>query len=167
MRLVTYMGIPIIHTHAHAHAYAYAYIYIYTYIRKGRVGWDQFPLPFGAPHEGSTSVTPHPETVKSETYRHGYKQGRKAGYTNISHTTWANAIPSDLLCRWPQQFLPRQKPTPQSNPCHWPSLPCTHPKSDCAAIGKHVKSQSPHSCLWAWIRPYFLSLTCNTAVTCC
>lgn len=66
---------------------------------------DPFPQPSGAPREGPASVTPHPETGKSETYGGGEKQGGKTRAINSSCTVGATRFPVICSTEAPSSFL--------------------------------------------------------------
>ena len=67
---------------------------------------DQLPKPCEAPQEGLTSVSCLPESRQVEMHEDAKKQG---GEPCGNHIVVTEAVPSDLLCRPPQQLSPLKK----------------------------------------------------------
>lgn len=93
-------------------------------VARGNPSWKKFPWPgkgegceqpapptFGALYERPTWVPPSPDRCKAETWQCPSGTRRKGGDYRISHVAGVSTVPSDLLCREPQQLSPLKKAT--------------------------------------------------------
>lgn len=78
--------------------------------RESRV-CDQLPQASRALATGFTLVSFHAEISRPEMCRDSWEQGKGAKAANISPTARETVVPSDLLCRGPQQLSLLKKPT--------------------------------------------------------